>query len=112
MNSDYYHDSSSQWLTPETSDDDGDYLQLTEEELELLYQDDYDYPGGGAAGSSSSFADILEQCIEPTVRDAFLHIGKLLFWCLIFRIATQSSKKKLFYFILFPLCSTTSWGVY
>jgi len=40
--------------------------------------------------SPFSFAEILEHCIEPTVKDAFSHIGKLIFWCMIFRILTQS----------------------
>lgn len=33
--------------------------------------------------------ELLELCIEPTVRDGFGHVGKLLLWCFLFRASTQ-----------------------
>ena len=61
----------------------------------------YDYPidddeGGGGfdAGGLSpySFPEILEHCIEPTVKSALAHVGKLIVWCVIFRVTTQSAR--------------------
>ena len=37
-----------------------------------------------------SMDEIVEHCIKPTVADALAHVGKLLFWCLVFRMATQT----------------------
>jgi hypothetical protein len=34
-------------------------------------------------------SELLELCIEPTVRDGFSHVGKLLLWCFLFRASTQ-----------------------
>ena len=59
----------------------------------------YDYPmddedGGfdGGGGGAYSFPEILEHCIEPTVRSALAHVGKLIVWCVIFRVTTQSAR--------------------
>jgi len=45
--------------------------------------------------SPFSFSEILEHCLEPTIRDGAAHIGKLIFWCIVFRILTQAGKKTL-----------------
>ena len=37
-----------------------------------------------------TFSEILEHCLEPTLRDGLVHVGKLIFWCIAFRILTQS----------------------
>ena len=37
-----------------------------------------------------SFSESLEHCLEPTVKDGLAHVGKLVFWCMVFRIVTQS----------------------
>ena len=46
--------------------------------------------GGGLAPFSVS--EILEHCIEPTVKSALAHVGKLIVWCVIFRVTTQSAR--------------------
>ena len=74
------------------------------------YEDDYVSPGAAAGDSMTeeelreammrrpgmmmmpSLQDILSDCIEQTVPQAMLHIGKALFWCLVFRITTQTSE--------------------
>eukprot|EP00094_Tigriopus_californicus_P007808 TCALIF_07520-PA protein Name:"Similar to PTGR1 Prostaglandin reductase 1 (Homo sapiens)" AED:0.13 eAED:0.13 QI:0/0.75/0.55/1/0.87/0.88/9/0/834 len=38
-----------------------------------------------------SLEEILEYCVQPTVRDAGLHIGKVVLWAGLFRLATQLS---------------------
>lgn len=83
------------WLLyPEEDTLEADYPYLTEEEIENFYA------GGGGADDGAdgnigdpypyTFWDILEHCVDPTVRGALLHIGKLMVWCLVFRISTQS----------------------
>ena len=42
--------------------------------------------------SPFSFNEILEHCIEPTLTDGLKYIGKIIAWCLVFRIVTQSCK--------------------
>ena len=32
----------------------------------------------------------MEHCIEPTVSDGLKHMGKIIVWCLLFRIVTQT----------------------
>jgi hypothetical protein len=56
---------------------------------------DYDYEDilNSNMYSPFSFNDILEHCIEPTLKDGLKHIGKLIVWCVIFRILSQSGKK-------------------
>jgi len=52
-------------------------------------QDDLeDDMGGGLAPFSVS--EIMEHCIEPTVTDGLKHMGKIIVWCLLFRIVTQT----------------------
>jgi hypothetical protein len=33
--------------------------------------------------------ELLELCIEPTLRDGVSHVGTLLLWCFLFRASTQ-----------------------
>ena len=55
----------------------------------LISQDDMeDEMGGGLAPFSVS--EIMEHCIEPTVTDGLKHMGKIIVWCLLFRIVTQT----------------------
>lgn len=55
---------------------------------------DYDYEDVLNANllSPFSFGEILEHCIEPTLTDGLKHIGKLMLWCIIFRVLSQSCK--------------------
>ena len=53
-------------------------------------EDDDDMIGGGLA--PFSVAEILEHCIEPTLTDGIKHMGKIIVWCIIFRVVTQLSK--------------------
>lgn len=55
---------------------------------------DYDYEDvlNGNMLSPFSFGEILEHCIEPTLQDGLKHIGKLILWCVIFRVLSQSCK--------------------
>jgi len=55
-------------------------------EMELEEEDPMD--GGGLA--PFSFSEILEHCIEPTLTDGLKHMGKIIAWCIIFRISTQT----------------------
>ena len=53
-----------------------------------LTQDDLEEEmGGGLAPFSVS--EIMEHCIEPTVSDGLKHMGKIIVWCLLFRIVVQ-----------------------
>ena len=77
-------------------------LEILFAELLSEYIDNhYDYPvddddegGGGFHGGFSpySFPEILEDCIEPTVRDTLAVVGKLVVWCVIFRVTAQSAR--------------------
>ena len=57
------------------------------------YEDDYmgDHGGGLGGLSPFSFQEIMEHCLEPTVRDGLAHVGKVVVWCVIFRVITQST---------------------
>jgi len=80
----------------------GEYEEYTDEEMaEPDFYVDRFYPGmdleedememgGGLAPFSVS--EILEHCIEPTLTDGMKHMGKIIIWCLIFRMATQTTK--------------------
>ena len=78
----------------------GDY-EFSEEELAEpdFYVDRYfpehmgdmeEMDGGGLAPFSVS--EILEHCIEPTMTDGLKHMGKIIVWCVIFRVVTQVSR--------------------
>ena len=64
------------------------------EEMSPMYDDAY-VPGANLwyeeeeADEGVKISELLELCIEPTVRDGFSHVGKLLMWCLLFRASTQ-----------------------
>lgn len=83
---------------------DGDYLHE-------YYEDDYPDPLWGDEVDpatrdqfqdhedqpwkmSHSLEEIFEYCVQPTLQDAGLHIGKVVFWAGLFRLATQLSRKK------------------
>ena len=51
-------------------------------------QEEFEDDGGGLA--PFSVAEILEHCIEPTVTDGLRHMGKIIVWCLLFRLVTQT----------------------
>jgi len=78
---------------------DGDY-EFSEEELaepdfyvdryfQNMELDDDMEMGGGLTPFSVS--EILEHCIEPTLTDGLKHMGKIIIWCVIFRVITQLS---------------------
>ncbi|XP_066995407.1 protein-serine O-palmitoleoyltransferase porcupine [Anabrus simplex] len=50
--------------------------------ISLWYQEDDLYDG-------VQVGELFELCIEPTLRDGFGHVGKLLLWCFLFRASTQ-----------------------
>ena len=58
-------------------------MEMDEDEME-------DFGGGGLAPFSIS--EILEHCIEPTLIDGLKHMGKIIAWCFIFRMASQTTK--------------------
>merc|ERR1711936_862667 len=58
-------------------------MEMDEDEIE-------DFGGGGLAPFSIS--EILEHCIEPTLTDGLKHMGKIIAWCFIFRLATQTTR--------------------
>jgi len=58
-------------------------MEMDEDEIE-------DFGGGGLAPFSIS--EILEHCIEPTLTDGLKHMGKIIAWCFIFRMASQTTK--------------------
>lgn len=74
---------------------------LSPEDIMLEYED-YDpefytdlgpMMGGDGGGGLApfSFEDILKHCLEPTVKDGLQHVGKVILWCVVFRIITQSN---------------------
>jgi len=81
----------------------GEYEEYMEEEYAEpdVYVDRY-YPGmemdeedmelGGGGLAPFSVSEILEHCIEPTLTDGLKHMGKIIAWCFIFRMATQTTK--------------------
>lgn len=64
------------------------------EEMSPMYDDAY-VPGANLwyeeeeVDEGVKISELLELCIEPTVRDGFSHVGKLLLWCFLFRASTQ-----------------------
>jgi len=75
-----------------------------EEDIELLEPEDYvdqfyhtdasmmdqeDLEGMEGGLSPFTVAEILHHCIEPTLMDGVKHTGKIIIWCVIFRITTQ-----------------------
>lgn len=80
-----------EWLTEYYDDEYMDpHAQLSQEELEEFYAQ-HGHPGQGGL-DPRSLEEIVEHCLEPTVSGAAAHVGKLLFWCLVFRVATQSAR--------------------
>ena len=59
-------------------------------EYDDVEQEFYGRVAGQTGMAPFSFAEILEHCLEPTLRDGLAHVGKLVFWCVVFRILTQS----------------------
>ena len=55
---------------------------------------DYDYEEFYNSQMMAPFTleEILHHCIEPTLSDGFRHVGKIVIWCIIFRILTQSCR--------------------
>ncbi|XP_023705139.1 protein-serine O-palmitoleoyltransferase porcupine isoform X2 [Cryptotermes secundus] len=64
------------------------------EDMSPMYDDAY-MPGANLwneeedVDEGMKITELLELCIEPTVRDGFSHVGKLLLWCFLFRASTQ-----------------------
>lgn len=64
------------------------------EEMSSMYDDAY-MPGTNLwyeeedVDEGVKVSELLELCIEPTVRDGLSHVGKLLLWCFLFRASTQ-----------------------
>ncbi|XP_071445124.1 protein-serine O-palmitoleoyltransferase porcupine [Hetaerina americana] len=63
------------------------------EELSPMYDESYSsanlWYDDEDAEEVVSVGELWEMCIEPTMRDGFVHIGKLLMWCFLFRASTQ-----------------------
>eukprot|EP00092_Neocalanus_flemingeri_P023063 GFUD01024999.1.p1 GENE.GFUD01024999.1~~GFUD01024999.1.p1 ORF type:complete len:544 (-),score=151.74 GFUD01024999.1:259-1890(-) len=80
----------------------GEYEEYSEEELadpdfyvDRFYprmEDDEEEMETGGGLAPFSVTEILEHCIEPTLTDGLKHMGKILAWCLVFRLATQTTK--------------------
>ena len=72
-----------------------------EDTYQQFMEEDYDYDDflmkNGPVFSPYSFDEILENCIIPTATDALKELLPVVFWCIVFRILTQSCK----YFIGF-----------
>jgi len=75
-----------------------------EEDIELLEPEDYvdqfyhadssmmdqeDLDGMESGLSPFTVSEILHHCIEPTLTDGVKHTGKIIVWCVIFRLTTQ-----------------------
>lgn len=56
-------------------------------EMEEFLEEE-EFGGGGLA--PFSLMEMLEHCVDPTIRDGIRHMGKIVVWCLVFRIVTQS----------------------
>ncbi len=78
-----------EWLRHYYEDDYPDPTEgMTEEEIEEILRH-----SGGL--DPYTMEQILEQCIKPVVADGAAHVGKLLFWCIVFRFSTQACNVKL-----------------
>ncbi len=63
---------------------DEDVYDQVKEEVDYDYDPDFDFAG------MMSFNEIMQQCIEPTVKDALRQIGgQVIAWCVFYRIVTQ-----------------------
>ena len=68
---------------------------------------DYDYNEFYNSQMMAPFTleEILHHCIEPTLSDGFRHVGKIIIWCIIFRI---SDAGMVFCFGLLSVCWSSS----
>ena len=72
---------------------------LGEDEYQDYYYSDHD----GAMDQNVGFGEdgfapftltqIYEHCLIPNLLDAIRHVGKLLFWCIMFRVLTQAGNR-------------------
>jgi len=73
-----------EWLT-EYYEDEGEYPVLQEEERPEWADTD-----GDPWRQAMSVAEVLEHCVAPTVESGAAHVGKVVAWCVVFRICTQT----------------------
>ena len=83
-----------EWLT-DYYEDDYPTVDATASRIHMEEQDgvgfDYEeFAHARAMHRQPSVAHILEECIEPVVSSASLHVGKLILWCFVVSITTQS----------------------
>lgn len=81
----FFHDSGAK--PPE----DG-YEVFYDDHFEELPPEDLDYEDEFAQ-AAFTFNEILENCLIPTLEQGYGHIGKVIIWCAIFRVVTQTSSK-------------------
>eukprot|EP00096_Caligus_rogercresseyi_P004079 TRINITY_DN18215_c0_g1_i1.p1 TRINITY_DN18215_c0_g1~~TRINITY_DN18215_c0_g1_i1.p1 ORF type:complete len:530 (-),score=109.98 TRINITY_DN18215_c0_g1_i1:55-1644(-) len=80
------------------------YVEIEEEYLSPMdYVDEEDFIrqgfdpgqeefGGEEMERSMDFSEMMEYCVVPTSKDAIGHVGKVLFWAIVFRILSQNGK--------------------
>ena len=73
---------------PDFVDEFEDTYAPLEEEVDYDYEEFYN----SQMMAPFTLEEILHHCIEPTLSDGFRHVGKIIIWCIIFRILTQSCK--------------------
>ena len=71
---------------------------LEEEDYHEYYQGDIngdmeDYFDGDDLDPSLTLKQIYEHCLKPHLLDGIRHVGKLVFWCIMFRILTQAGNR-------------------
>ena len=69
------------------------YAKPIEEEVDY-----HDYYADGDSNDGDEFApftltQIYEHCLVPNILDAIRHVGKLVFWCIMFRVLTQAGNR-------------------
>ena len=87
MEYDYDHDVYAQ---PIDEEDYHDYYH--DQDLEGHHNMDDVFYGGDGFGMET-LTQIYEHCLIPTLMDAIRHVGKLVFWCIMFRILTQAGNR-------------------
>lgn len=60
-----------------------------DDHFEEFPQEDFDYEDEFSQ-AAFSFNEILEHCLIPTLEQGYGHIAKVIIWCAIFRVVTQT----------------------
>jgi len=54
------------------------------------YQEDPEDLEASPWSSAMSLSEVLEHCVIPTAESGTAHVGKVIAWCIIFRLTTQT----------------------